>query len=221
MCELWNEYEENEKGWSWDEIWHGFIRVAKEMHTLGFLPDDEKFHFCHLDFNIYNFLGEVHNDSTLHITGVLDWDTAVFAPKFVACRPPYYFWMPADEDECDEDMAVVEPLTDLDRELKQVFLETASAEFQRHAFFPEHVIARRIFNVFQEGLHRNSCVTEAEALIDAWDRFHGRKVVDPDAESDVEDCPDNCSNFREPTGSQAKGAEENDGIATGANAVVD
>ena len=61
------------------------------MDDTGFLCDDG-YSRCHLDLNAAprNVMVNIQADGSAAITGILDWDSAVFGPKFVGCAPPIY-----------------------------------------------------------------------------------------------------------------------------------
>jgi aminoglycoside phosphotransferase (APT) family kinase protein len=171
QCERWREYEEATDGYANDEIWDGFIRVINKLHALGFLPDEDPFHFCHLDFQARNILAEVKGDGVT-ITGVLDWDSAVFAPKFMAKRAPFWVWQDEDADELDETQATSGPLAEEETELKKVFEENVDTDFLRYAYSPEYIFARRIFRFLHEGILYYHQEHEAMAIVEDFEELY-------------------------------------------------
>lgn len=70
--------------------WFRLRHIVVQLYDLGFLPDGDKFYFCHMDLMVRNVMVDVTDDTTVHLTGILDWDAefACFVPKFVAYRAP-------------------------------------------------------------------------------------------------------------------------------------
>ena len=63
--------------------------VAATMDRLGCLGDGYRC-LTHLYLAGRNIMVELGPDDTVDITGILDWGSAVFAPKFVSCAPPWW-----------------------------------------------------------------------------------------------------------------------------------
>ncbi len=79
-----------------------FITMASEMSALGVLGENY-YCFCHLDLEPRNILVSPPSPNQPQaITGILDWDSAFFAPPFMSCSPPMWLWPWNDEDEEDE-----------------------------------------------------------------------------------------------------------------------
>jgi hypothetical protein len=161
--------------------------VARRLDFLGFFEPDT-FHLCHCDLQPYNMLVEVRDEETVEITGILDWDSALFAPSFVAYRAPFWLWYPDDapsDERFDyEDNANIEPQTEAEHELKKVFMETASPEFLKHAFSPEILITRDIFHLLKRGLYDDWDTFVAESSVEKFRELHPELYADEDEESD-------------------------------------
>lgn len=147
-----------------NEIWDGFVRIIRKLHGLGFLPDDDKFHFCHRDFQPRNMLVETRNESPI-ITGIIDWDSAAFVPKFVSMRAPFFLWGGYNDDEWDEYMAVNNPKSYAEKECKMIFEKTVGPEFLRYAYSREYIIARQIFNAIEKGIYTRYAKRAAMKII--------------------------------------------------------
>ncbi|KAK3173747.1 hypothetical protein OEA41_007079 [Lepraria neglecta] len=81
--------------------------VARQMDDMGFLGDDG-YWLCHLDLHSAprNVMVDIQPEGSAAISGILDWDSAVFGPKFVGCAPPMWLWAwnsEGDEDEREAD----------------------------------------------------------------------------------------------------------------------
>lgn len=55
-----------------ETVWIRFQKIAVHLRGLGFLPDSDKFHLCHLDLMPRNILVQVLNETKVEVTGVLD-----------------------------------------------------------------------------------------------------------------------------------------------------
>ena len=76
--------------------------AAREMDQLGYF-DDKKNVLCHLDLEPRNVL--INLEPEVAFSGVLDWDSAMFAPVFMSCAPPFWLWGWQDEEDEDEQRA--------------------------------------------------------------------------------------------------------------------
>ncbi|KAF1842770.1 uncharacterized protein K460DRAFT_289852 [Cucurbitaria berberidis CBS 394.84] len=194
----WQEFEGHNDQFVNPE-WAHFKRIAQSLHDKGFIPDTDKFYFCHLDLYSRNMLVEIVDESTLLLTGVLDWDAefAHFCPKFVAYRAPFWLWLEDDSNEWDEiggnyEIRALSTPADADQlELKKTFEELADEEWLRYAFEPEFIIARRVFELLRNGVHGPEHWQEARDIFQTWQQMY------PETEGLVEDdlpiCGSDCS----------------------------
>ena len=146
----------------------GLAAIATQMNTSGFLGDDKNC-LCHLDLNHapQNIMVNIQ-DSTLSISGILDWDSAVFAPRFVGCVPPMWIWAWNSEEAEDEAHANDIPKSPEQQELKQLFEDAVGEEFLRFAYLPQFRIARRLFRFAQQGMSASWHLEDADRLISEW-----------------------------------------------------
>lgn len=145
--------------------------VINKLYDLGFLPDEDEFCFYHLDFQPRNMLAEVDGDQ-VKITGLLDWDSAMFVPKFMAKRPPYWMWQEPETHDDEEQQALRVPDKGEDIELKKVFEDCADAENLRYAFGKEYVIARRIFHTILQGINSSWTMNAAWDIVDDFEKMY-------------------------------------------------
>lgn len=125
-------------------------------------------------------LVELPDDSTLKLTGVLDWDAAYahFCPKFVAYRAPFWMWIDDDADEWDETLATADPTDVHGWRLKRLFMQLASDGWKRYAFAPEYVLARRIFERLKVGTKGNGAITEPQSIVGEWQKIHFDPMIE-------------------------------------------
>lgn len=162
---------------AWWDYMHRFVDIAKQMSRLGVF-DDNQHCLCHLDFNARNIMVDPQPDDTISITGVLDWDSAILAPRFVSCAPPWWVWAVDDEDdgadwdEQDESRALEEPPTTYARELKRLFEDTVGEEYCHYAYKTQYRLARRLFRFAVNGMHGNEDISDADKLFDEWSQWY-------------------------------------------------
>ncbi|CAG5169910.1 uncharacterized protein ALTATR162_LOCUS7100 [Alternaria atra] len=184
-CEQWRACERS-TGFCFEEIWDGFGAISKALEIRDFLYGSCV--LVHGDLKPYNLLAEVRNETEVDITGVIDWDSAIIAPEFMAYRAPFWLWTPEDMDseKADEEtMASFEPISEEGQGLKQVFLENASEKYKLYAFAPEAMLARRMFHILQESLRSAWEFEEAKNVIRKWNELHPEDGVQyPDSDTD-------------------------------------
>lgn len=172
LCERWREYQRSD-GMCFEHIWDGYSIICRSLHQRGFL--EGSYSLVHGDLAAHNLLVKIKDESTVVITGVLDWDFAMFAPKFMAYGAPFWLWMDDSalvEDDEDEKMANFEPTGQVQRNNKATFLAEASEEWKKFAFEPEAMLARRMFQVLKSGMQSDWAVKEAEAINNEWGALH-------------------------------------------------
>jgi aminoglycoside phosphotransferase (APT) family kinase protein len=194
QCETWRDFQ-SANGYCFDEIWDSFVAISKALDKRGFLNGDCV--LVHGDLREYNMLAEKSDSVPLQITGIIDWDDAYFAPLVMAFRSPFWLWTSEDASTDvleDEKNALLEPTTEEDRILKDIFLEYASGEYKRYAFAPEAMLARRMYHILRKGIFGDWDMMEAEAIIREWDDLHpeddvamlGDESDDHDSETEVD-----------------------------------
>ncbi|KAF6225975.1 hypothetical protein HO173_012642 [Letharia columbiana] len=161
--------------------------VATQMNEVGFLGDNENC-LCHLDLNHapQNIMVNIQ-DSSLSVSGILDWDSAVFAPRFVGCVPPMWIWAWDFEEDEDEAHANDTPNSLKQQELKQLFEDAVGERFLGFAYPPQYRIARRLFKFAQQGMNASWHIEDADRLISEWAQIrpsHLPEIRNPFDESD-------------------------------------
>ncbi|USP76851.1 hypothetical protein yc1106_04125 [Curvularia clavata] len=172
-CKRWIEYEnKNMPGFSMSTpLWSKIKEIITILEEKGWLGGS--FHLVHGDFFGRNILVEIASDTAVKVTGVVDWDMARFAPKFVAFRGPFWAWNPELEEE-KEDAANTGAISREEKAIKEAFLETASPEYATMALAEEAIIARKIFKIATFGLLAVELRGLAFELIKQWEELHPR-----------------------------------------------
>jgi hypothetical protein len=186
LCSRWEAHQEG----SWvNPIWAQFKKIAQHLHTRGFIPDTDQFHFMHLDMFARNLLITPASSKTVTLSGVVDWDAeySSFVPKFMAFRAPFWLWtgdIPnAGPDVVSGPVVEQEILTcsttaNIDKAAKAIWDQEAGEEWKRFATAPEYIIARRMWTLLRFG-HRNSdCFAEGENIVKAWEELHPEDDVE-------------------------------------------
>lgn len=153
------------------EFWDQFISMTEELDNDGWFWD---VYYClwHLDLAPRNILiYEIPTVLDPRISGILDWDSAVFAPNFMSSEPPMWIWAWNDNGLGHERTADHTPPTEEGRELKSHFKDVAGPEYLRYAYSPAYRLARRLFRFAIDGIGSNEHYREAETMLEEWQAF--------------------------------------------------
>lgn len=154
---------------SFPKIWAGFKQMIQKLHELGRIPDTDCFSLYHGDLYPRNILCKVVDERGVTITGIIDWDLACFAPKFMSTRAPFFLWTEADSDEENDRDALVMPEAAEEAEYKQIFEEAVGKGFLEHAYDRDLVLARLMFHTLVRGVNSGGEVFVAEEILkDFW-----------------------------------------------------
>jgi aminoglycoside phosphotransferase (APT) family kinase protein len=146
-------------------IWTGFERMACKLHDLGLIPDGDAFHLFHPSLRARHLLFTLSSPTCVELTGVLDWDAAIFAPRFVSARAPCFMW-PGEEEM--EENCVVEA-GDAERKMyKNMWEAEVGEERTREAYCIEYVLARRMWWIVSRGIRSGRDVREADEVLALW-----------------------------------------------------
>ena len=161
LVDLWLEYEHeccpNEDNFaSWFRI-KAILHSLQRHDLLG-----ETFHLSHGDLASRNILAEIVDESSIEITGVVDWDFACFAPKFCMYRAPMDMW------DGGEDVAIEECTS----ELVEIFKTIASPEYVRYAVSVDAQLGRKIWYTLRTGMVGEERRWYASNNIWEWERLH-------------------------------------------------
>ena len=167
----------------WLDYYDRLVTMVKQMAELGFLGEDENC-LCHRDLNgaPRNIMAQIDDTGSLQITGILDWDSLIFAPKFVLCVPPMWLWAWNDEEEEDEKKANNRPATAEQQELKSIFEQTIGSWFCRYAYTPEYRLARELFKYAVGGMRADTDMENVDELLGEWNEVYASHVAIKDAD---------------------------------------
>ena len=143
-----------------------FVEVAKRMDSLGILGDGQNCLY-HFDLEARNIMVQILPNGSLTISGIVDWDSAVFAPTFVSCVPPCWLW--TDQvlyDENGNDM--FSPPSTQEHEIKEAFEEIVGFDWEWFAYREEYRLARELFHFAQHGLPDDMAASRAQKFLKEW-----------------------------------------------------
>ena len=160
--------------------------TASQMNRLGCLGDNQNC-LSHLDLAAHNIMVDIRPDNSIIVTGILDFDSACFAPTFVSCYPPWWLWQdetqPGDamEDESQSNDSPPDPEL---AEIKRIFEDTVGESFLRYAYQPQFRLARKLFKIACHGNRSNETWKKIEEFLNEWDAFFNAQLEDYDSQSD-------------------------------------
>lgn len=175
------------------EIFDTVLEVAREMNDMGLFKPDS-FCLCHLDLQPRNIMVDFQSNSSVQITGILDWDDAIVAPKFVNCQPPGWIWGFDKETHTENSMdpfpyelegANNTPPTPEQQELKRIFDKQAGDEYQRLAYDHSSRLVKGLFRIAREGLNASWFLDAAERIVTEWDALRPVLISASEQESSV------------------------------------
>ena len=163
-------------------LWDKMSNAVQEMEEEGLFTVELNC-LCHVDLHPGNIMGQTQSNGSFAITGILDWDEAIFAPKFMNCMPPAWLWDDAvfDEHRFDDDGldpwpyelggANVMPLTEEKRELKRIFENHAGPLWCFMAYDESYRLCRGLFRIAKEGLNDSQSWKAAQRILEDWARL--------------------------------------------------
>ncbi|CAM1503315.1 Fc.00g080910.m01.CDS01 [Cosmosporella sp. VM-42] len=143
-------------------------RMVSELDSEGWFTNVPT-SLAHLDFAPRNVLINPTSDTSQPIiSAILDWDSAILAPAFMACAPPLWVWAWVDDEEEDERTANDEPATPQQRLLKKLFEDAAGPEYLKFAYEPVYRLARRLVQFAVEGVPMCDMSDGIWEMIEEW-----------------------------------------------------
>ena len=159
----------------WDYQYQ-FVQVTKQMDSLEILGDGYNC-LCHFDFAARNIMVQILADGSLTMSGILDWDSAAFAPKFVSCAPPFWLWTEQKYYDAEEGEMSSKPSTPEQEEIKEAFDDVVGFDYTWLAYKPEYRLARELFYFARHGLQDGEAQKKAVRLLKEWEALHESLVV--------------------------------------------
>ena len=166
-----HELHDNPSQILWWDYQFQFVQVTKQMDALDLLDGESC--LCHFDLAARNILVEILPDGSITTSGVVDWDSAAFAPKFVSCAPPSWLWTDQKLYDTDEGEARSIPSTPEQKEIKEAFDEVVGFDWTWLAYRQEYRLARELFYFAQHGLQDGEAQKKAVRFLKEWETLYG------------------------------------------------
>lgn len=152
-----------------------FVQIAKQMDSLGILGDGQNC-LCHFDLAARNVMVQILPNGSLTVSGIVDWDSAAFAPTFVSCAPPSWLWTNQKYYDTDENEASSTPFNPEQEEIKAKFEEVVGFDWEWFAYQPGFRLARELFRFAQHGLPDGMAAKRANKLVKEWAALYDSKM---------------------------------------------
>jgi hypothetical protein len=154
------------------ELWDRVNSMINTLHSLGHIPDSDAFHLHHGNLHPRNILVSVASPTEVRISGITDWDSALFAPKFLSSRAPFFAWNGELGGEEEDGNALVEPSDKGEREIKRYFEEVVGREFLEQAYRAELVLLRRLWHILLRELKNGGDISVLEEVLGEFEGLH-------------------------------------------------
>lgn len=155
------------------DIWQRLRIAATQMDRFGCL-DCESYCLTHYDLDPRNIMVEIQA-GVAKITGIIDWDSVMFAPNWVSCKPPIWIWNWLDGGNEDESKANEDPPTSQQKELKDLFDELVGSQFRFNAYQPHYRLARQMFRFARCGIGSFELMEQADKVLEEWDVLYAER----------------------------------------------
>ncbi|KAI8940495.1 hypothetical protein NX059_004175 [Plenodomus lindquistii] len=178
-AQRWYDYERAKGETARLTLWLQFKVIARSLDRLDFLGDH--FHLSHEDFFPRNIMVASRGLWAADITGVIDWDMAVFAPKFVTLAPPTWAWSdlkPRRWGSGDEGSPEKPDPTKFSVPLRDLFRRVASPELRKFATSFECHLAREMWDALMTGMQTPKRMAVAFDAVQAWGVLHPEDRVE-------------------------------------------
>ncbi|KAK2813184.1 hypothetical protein FQN50_000862 [Emmonsiellopsis sp. PD_5] len=141
--------------------------IAEQMDALDCFGGNDMV-LCHTDLSPRNIMVDTTPDGSIHISGILDWDEAIFGPRVMSCLSPSWIWQWQDNSEEDETKAPDDPEDVELRELKSIFEKEVGEGFTSLAYPRQYRLARKLCHFALYGIHCKEHMEAAHALFNEW-----------------------------------------------------
>ena len=174
------------------ECMDNLSRLAAQLEKAGFLGNEgDGYVLSHRDLNNgpQNIPIDVDQNGKLSITGILDWDSAIFAPAVVACQPPIWIWAWHSDGEEEEKLANETPPTIEARQLKKAFEDAVGPEWLRLSYGHGLRLARKLCEFGFDSVHSSWKLEEMQELFREWAAMRSEGTEKINGLMDDEDSP--------------------------------
>ncbi|KAJ5740237.1 hypothetical protein N7493_000109 [Penicillium malachiteum] len=161
------DLQDEEAAWQVESL-NKLIAITKKMGKMGVWDTAYSYCLSHGDLEPRNVMADEKG-----ITAILDWDSAIFAPFMVSCRPPMWIWWWCDEASRDHPLAAEVPPTPEGRELKRLFDEAAGPIYAQYAYQPQYRLGRSLIKLAVDGISMEEA-DQFDTFCDKWREWRDR-----------------------------------------------
>lgn len=156
------------------EYFKRLATLAKEMDDAG-LFQHVNHCLCHQDLTPRNVMVDIGKNGSVKITGILNWENAIIAPCFTACKPPHWIW-----GEEDPEKAIDAPKTAENQQLKDLFEKIVGPQFLIYSYNAKYQLATRLFDLARHGhkMEMSMLSPDADYLLETWAKMKARVWID-------------------------------------------
>ncbi|OTB06592.1 hypothetical protein M426DRAFT_20691 [Hypoxylon sp. CI-4A] len=150
--------------------------LVENLVDLGlFRPQGDIICLSHTDLFPRNIMVDFTPEPI--ITAILDWDDAMFVPRFAGRAPPQWLWryMPREESEHQHeqletfDPKINEPDSPQNAEIKKAFEDIVGESWISEAMDKGYSYARRLFGYGIDAIHSGADAKDLMKWLDAWE----------------------------------------------------
>lgn len=143
-----------------DGVWMRVEGMIHSLHEKGVVKGSDPFSLHHPDLSADNVLLSVINSHTVKLTGVLSWENALFAPKFLGMQVPQFLQTGCQGNDSKGSVGVL-----------TAFEEEMGKKWCRVAYQPEMGLARKLWELLVNGMNSSSHVFAAEEVLDKFEKM--------------------------------------------------
>ncbi|KAI1770279.1 hypothetical protein F4818DRAFT_455789 [Hypoxylon cercidicola] len=165
-------------------------QMVEDMVDRGvFQSENDAICLHHVDIFPRNIMVDFSPDIT--ITGVLDWDVALFAPSFAGRAPPRWLWRSVPQDDSEYAKFDMEPLDPNENEpdspenteIKRVFEAAVGEAWVSESTGKPYPFARRLLRFGRQDTYDGEDIGNLLEWIGNWSSVVGEKSDMSDTES--------------------------------------
>lgn len=156
--------------------WNELAKLAGGLDgTIDVPLSNSRYHVHHGDLYPRNILIQIVDESTVKISGILDWDETVIVPAVVAFESPCWLWRYEEYKSGDLEQARLHkganemPTLRENQETKQVFEEAVGSDFLQYAYHQHGDVARWLWDWARKGLHQSWIMRIADEALKEYE----------------------------------------------------
>lgn len=149
-----------------------FIDITLQMEKKGWLGDNKNILF-HPDLSprhifVYRVRTGPKSKGNWEISGVIDWEAALSAPRVMANRAPSWLWGPGERDEKSDSNDPKDKEREFLKHQFEMEITVVLPNFLRYAYMPRYQLLRKLCRFAVWGLMWDEDVKRADGLLREW-----------------------------------------------------